>query len=527
MDLPTVGEPLGPGDPERVGPHVIRRVLGRGGQGVVYLGESPDHGPVAVKLLSGPGGGVSGEAARRFQREAATAKAVAQFCTARVLDVGTTADGRPYIAGEYVPGPSLLALVDGQGPRSGPSLDRIAVATATALVAIHEAGIVHRDFKPGNVIMGPDGPRVIDFGIARETATATAAGEATDIIGTPAYMAPEQLRGEPLTGAVDVFAWASTMVFVATGRPPFGTDAMTTHRILHAEPDLTGLPSPLRDLVAACLAKDPRARPTAERLLSALITGRAPTLAAPGLPPRPSAAQMMGIGAGLAASSTNQPPAPPPPAPWAHAGAATQPPKQPRSVPLAGVLAGAVVGVAVAVTAGFVLWPDTGVPAANTTMPQASTSPAPPSPSADSARPSPAGSAKARPTRTASPKPSRTATRKPPPKGPWTAPGLPGISARGVYDVSGGQFTSSLSLRMTRKTAGYALFEHQHFDGGTMCDYGVEYTRFGQDHTARFDSRCTKTFRVRTCLARNVTRDAAGALKIDYIRCEPWHDVRG
>ncbi|MEV4254140.1 protein kinase, partial [Spirillospora sp. NPDC049652] len=319
MDPGAIGEPLGPWDPRRLGSYDIRRRLGRGGQGVVYLAEPADDGPggggehrsdghglvdhgpgdhglVAIKLLGGDApGAVSDDVARRFAREADAAMAVAQFCTARVLSVGTD-QGRPFLVSEYVPGLSLQALVTERGPRTGSDLDRIAVATATALVAIHQAGVVHRDFKPANVIMGPDGPRVIDFGIARASGPEAAA--TTAVVGTPAYMAPEQLAGTSPSSAVDVFAWAATLVFVATGRPPFGADAMTTHRILHERPELTGVPERLLPLVGDCLDKDPSRRPTAEQLLLRLLTGRA----SGAVPAQPTASQMLGLGADLASS---------------------------------------------------------------------------------------------------------------------------------------------------------------------------------------------------------------------------------
>ncbi|MGH3373445.1 MAG: serine/threonine-protein kinase, partial [Actinoallomurus sp.] len=189
------GRPLKPGDPARLGSYTLTARLGEGGQGVVYLGESASGDQVAVKLLRADLD--NEEAARaRFLRELEAVKRVARFCTAQVLDADVEGD-RPYIVSEYVPGPSLYQLVSTDAPRAGADLERLAIGTVTALVAIHQAGIVHRDFKPQNVIIGPDGPRVIDFGIAR--ALDGAATVTNSAIGTPAYMAPEQLTGKDIT----------------------------------------------------------------------------------------------------------------------------------------------------------------------------------------------------------------------------------------------------------------------------------------------------------------------------------------
>ncbi|MEV4363827.1 protein kinase [Nonomuraea sp. NPDC049625] len=257
--------PLLPEDPPAVGPYRLLGRLGVGGQGVVYLGQGPDGRRVAVKVL------VDGLADdHRFAKEIDAARRVEPFCIAQVLDASL--GGRPYIVTEYVEGPSLHQA----GRHFGADLQRLAVATATALAAIHRAGVVHRDFKPANVLLGRDGPRVIDFGIAR------AAGHSltvtSSIVGTPAYMAPEQLAGAPLGPAVDVFAWASVMVFAATGTPPFGNDSLPAviRRILHDQPYLGDLPGPLRPIVLACLAKDPAARPAMQDVLLRLI-GAPPT----------------------------------------------------------------------------------------------------------------------------------------------------------------------------------------------------------------------------------------------------------
>ncbi|MEU6039286.1 protein kinase [Actinomadura sp. NPDC047616] len=261
---------LQPGDPRRLGSFDVVERLGEGGQGVVYLGVDPSTGTqAAIKLLRADLAG-DASARNRFVREAQAAKQVARFCTAQVLEADVAGD-QPYIASEYVPGKSLHRQIIEDGPLNGAALERLAIGTTTALVAIHQAGIVHRDFKPHNVIMAPDGPRVIDFGIARALDTGQTA--ATKAIGTPSYMAPEQVAGATLTEAVDIWAWAATMVFAATGRPPFGDDTVVAviNRVMHEPPTLDGVPDDLKPLLAACLAKEPTRRPTAQHLMMRLI----------------------------------------------------------------------------------------------------------------------------------------------------------------------------------------------------------------------------------------------------------------
>ncbi|MFI7447824.1 protein kinase [Nonomuraea sp. NPDC049714] len=267
-------EPLREDDPRTVGVYRLLGRLGSGGQGTVFLGETPDGRRVAVKVLHDSAGFDD-----RLAKEIAAAGQVAPFCIAQVLDASP---GRPaYIVTEYVEGPSLQQA----GRHAGADLQRLAVATATALAAIHEAGVVHRDFKPANVLLGPGGPRVIDFGIAR--AAGAAATVSTGIVGTPAYMAPEQLAGQPVGPPADVFAWASVIVWAATGGPPFGQDTLPAviNRVLHNEPQLGDLAHPLRSLVYDCLAKDPRARPAMRDVLLRLLGGRQPQ--PPGSPPTP------------------------------------------------------------------------------------------------------------------------------------------------------------------------------------------------------------------------------------------------
>ncbi|MFC4908758.1 serine/threonine-protein kinase [Actinomadura gamaensis] len=271
--------PLRTSDPRTIGGYTLSGRLGSGGQGVVYLGHGEDGSPVAVKLLHSHG---DLSAQRAMAKELAAAQRVAAFCTARVLASGVEGDDC-YLVTEYVEGPSLLRTVRDSGPLTGTDLDRLAVGTATALVAIHDAAIVHRDLKPANVLLAADGPRVIDFGISRALDAAT--GLTSDVVGTPAYMAPEQLAGRPGGAAADVFAWADLIVFAATGRPPFGEDSIPAviTRVLHEPPRLDGVPDHLRDVLTACLAKSPDRRPTAATLLRTLLdrTGLASPPAAP------------------------------------------------------------------------------------------------------------------------------------------------------------------------------------------------------------------------------------------------------
>jgi serine/threonine protein kinase len=255
-------------DPRRLGRYEVSARLGEGGQGVVYLGTAPDGRPVTIKilhrwLLDDQ------RARRRFAQELRAARRVDPFRTARVIDAEIGAD-LCYIVTEYIDGPSLREVIKECGPLPDAPLACLAGGTATALAAIHRAAVVHRDLKPSNVLLGPDGPRVIDFGTAR---LLDAAGCSTSQhLGTPAYMAPEQINDSRLGPAGDVFAWGCTVGYAANGYPPFGADYLPAiiSRILHGEPDLGRLDGRLRELVTACLRKDPGRRPTAGRLVDAL-----------------------------------------------------------------------------------------------------------------------------------------------------------------------------------------------------------------------------------------------------------------
>ncbi|MFI6290179.1 serine/threonine-protein kinase [Nonomuraea sp. NPDC050790] len=260
-------EPLREGDPAVVGPYRLVGRLGAGSQGVVYLGQARNGVPVAVKVLRE---GRAGD--DRLAEQIAAARRVEPLGVAQVLDASFA--GRPYVVSEYVDGPPLQRA----GRHNGAELQRLANATATALAAIHQAGVVHRDFKPANVLLGPGGPRVVDFGLAGADHTPSAGG----VSGTPAYMAPEQLSGREAGAPADVFSWAGTVVFAATGKPPFGDGALpeVIHRILHEEPELGDLPQPLRAIVQGCLAKDPELRPAMRQVVLQLLGGEQPLPAA-------------------------------------------------------------------------------------------------------------------------------------------------------------------------------------------------------------------------------------------------------
>ncbi|MCG5436248.1 serine/threonine-protein kinase [Micromonospora foliorum] len=255
-------------DPVTAGPYRLVGRLGAGGQGVVYLGEDDAGDRVAVKMvnvdLSDP------RARSQFVKEIAAARRVAPFCTAQVLFAEVDGE-RPYVVSEFIEGLTLHRHVRERGPVTGNALHRLAVGTVTALAAIHSAGVVHCDLKPDNVVLGEDGPRVIDFGIARALGNTETAS--SRVMGTTAYMAPERFRNDAIGPPCDIFAWAATIAFAAGGRPPFGNDSLfaVMHRVLHDAPDLPALPPVLDELIRECLAKDPADRPAAERVLVRLL----------------------------------------------------------------------------------------------------------------------------------------------------------------------------------------------------------------------------------------------------------------
>ncbi|CAL9491527.1 serine/threonine-protein kinase [Streptomyces sp. Tu 3180] len=265
-------EKLGPGDPQRIGAYRLLARLGSGGMGHVYLARSDRGRTVAVKL-------VREELARqeefraRFRQEVRAARQVGGDWTAPVLDADTEAPV-PWVATGYVAGPSLQQVVGrDHGALPERSVRVLAAGLAHALKDIHAAGIVHRDLKPSNVLVTIDGPRVIDFGIARALQTVTDGGltRTGALVGSPGFMAPEQVRGDRVTSACDVFCLGSVLAYAATGALPFGTADSGVHalmfRIAQEEPDLERVPEGLAGLVRDCLKKDPAARPTLDQVL--------------------------------------------------------------------------------------------------------------------------------------------------------------------------------------------------------------------------------------------------------------------
>ncbi|MFI0412284.1 serine/threonine-protein kinase [Actinomadura sp. 3N508] len=260
--------PMQPELPEKIGPYRLVARLGSGGMGEVFLGASPSRRLVAVKvirpeLLDDP------RWRARFRREVTSAQSVSGFYTAPVVDADPDAD-QPWLATQYIRGVSLSSFVQEKGPLREQAACRLGAGLAEALIAIHRAGIVHRDLKPSNVLLASDGPRVIDFGIARPLDALPLSK--TEILGTPAYMSPEQALGDPVAPQSDVFSLGSTFVYAATGAAPFGTGHKVRARIVHGEADLARLPDPMRGLVTRCLLKDPAERPSPEQVLVALST---------------------------------------------------------------------------------------------------------------------------------------------------------------------------------------------------------------------------------------------------------------
>ncbi|MFE4362646.1 serine/threonine-protein kinase, partial [Kitasatospora sp. NPDC056800] len=253
-------------DPRIVGPYRLHRRLGAGGMGVVYLGSDRRGQRVALKLIRAELA-EDQEFRTRFAREIAAASRIRGGCTARVVgsDIETE---RPWLATAYVPGPSLYKRVGDEGPLNWPEAARIGAALADGLVKVHEAGVVHRDLKPSNILLSPRGPRIIDFGIAwsRGASTLTHVGTA---VGSPGFLAPEQVRGAAVTPATDVFAFGATLAYALTGDTPFGSGASSEvmlYRVVHEEPDLAAVPPQLAPLIRACLAKEPAERPGAAAL---------------------------------------------------------------------------------------------------------------------------------------------------------------------------------------------------------------------------------------------------------------------
>jgi eukaryotic-like serine/threonine-protein kinase len=265
-------QPLRPGDPEMIGTYRITGRLGAGGMGVVYLAQSPSGRRVAVKVIRGDLAG-DVDFRSRFRREVAAARGVHSAYTAPVIDADTEAD-HPWLATVFVPGPALSERVSSAGPLQAAEAWALGAGLAEALGAIHASGVVHRDLKPANVILAEDGPRVIDFGIAR-AAAGTVVTRTGVLVGSPNYMAPEYVRGDEAGPAADVFALAGTVAYAVTGQPPYGEGAaeVVLMRLLHEQPDLSDVDAQLAAVLRLAMQQDPQARPDALSLLSIFADG--------------------------------------------------------------------------------------------------------------------------------------------------------------------------------------------------------------------------------------------------------------
>ncbi|RKS05527.1 serine/threonine protein kinase [Nocardiopsis sp. Huas11] len=269
--LPPGIDPPGPQDPEALGRYRVVGRIGAGGMGAVYAGVDEAGGCAAVKVIH-PQFAADAVFLARFAREVDLVSRVRGTCTATFYDADVRA-GTPWLATEYVRGLPLRGHVREHGVLTDGVLLALAVGLAEGLAAIHAAGVVHRDLKPGNVIMSPAGPKVLDFGIAR-TVDGTALTKTGGLVGTPGWAAPELFEGVQATDRSDMFAWGGMVAFAATGRNPFGTGGadVLIHRTRREEPDLDGVPPELMDLVRRALDKDPDRRPTAERALTELTS---------------------------------------------------------------------------------------------------------------------------------------------------------------------------------------------------------------------------------------------------------------
>ncbi|MGI9005999.1 MAG: serine/threonine-protein kinase, partial [Streptosporangiaceae bacterium] len=278
--------------PKRLGPYRLIRRLGEGGMGVVYLATDSAQNQVAIKALH-PQMAREENARRRMAREVETMRRVHSRYVAEVVDADLECDP-PYIVTRYVPGLTLEDVVSAGGPVTGPALSRLGYGLAQALSAVHAAGVVHRDLKPGNVMISDGEPVVIDFGIAHlpENTRLTMTGM---FMGTPGYLAPEVIEGKDSSPASDVHSWGATMAYAATGRPPYGTGPFETifYRIVHGSPDLDIVAEPLRPVLLAALSRDPGRRPAADEL-GRRIAAINPTLLIPGPPAAAAAARLAG-----------------------------------------------------------------------------------------------------------------------------------------------------------------------------------------------------------------------------------------
>ncbi|MEU0396326.1 protein kinase [Streptomyces sp. NPDC006208] len=285
-------QPLDPGEPRSIGAYRLLGRLGAGGMGRVYLGRSTGGRTVAVKVVH-PHYALDEEFRARFRREVAAARRVGGEWTAPVLDADPDAT-TPWVVTGYVAGPSLSQAVAEHGALPDAVVRALGAGLAQALVAVHALDLVHRDVKPSNVLLTLEGPRLIDFGIARAT-DSTASLTSTGVsVGSPGYMSPEQILGKGVTGAADVFSLGAVLAYAATGEAPFPGDssAALLYQVVHGEPELGTLEGGLRELVAACLAKDPAARPTPDEIVTRLAPDGTAALIRAGRLPGPLVEQI-------------------------------------------------------------------------------------------------------------------------------------------------------------------------------------------------------------------------------------------
>lgn len=279
--------PLDPGEPTAIGPYRLLGRLGSGGMGRVYLGRSSGGRTVAVKVVH-PHFALDEEFRARFRREVDAARRVGGDWTAPVLDADPEA-AVPWVATGYAAGPSLAEAVRDLSPLPAHSVRVLVAGLAEALTHVHGLGLVHRDVKPSNVLLTMDGPRLIDFGIARAT-DGTASLTSTGVsVGSPGYMSPEQILGKGVAGSADVFSLGAVLVFAATGVSPFPGDSSASllYKVVHEEPELGSLEGDLRDLARQCLSKTPEARPAPEEIARRLAPSGADGLVAAGWLPGP------------------------------------------------------------------------------------------------------------------------------------------------------------------------------------------------------------------------------------------------
>ncbi|MFD7410379.1 protein kinase domain-containing protein [Kitasatospora purpeofusca] len=322
-------EQLGPTDPRQAGPYVLAGRLGAGGMGAVYLGRAAGGRTVAVKVVRPELAG-DGSFRARFRQEVAAARRVSGAFTAPVVDADTEAEV-PWMATAFVAGVSLQRAVSAHGPLPEGTLRTLVAGLAEALGEVHRAELIHRDLKPGNVLLALDGPHVIDFGISR-AADDTGLTTTGSVIGSAPFMSPEQALGEPLTPASDVFSLGTTVAHAALGRSLFGEGvaAAVLFRVVNTEPDLGGLPDGLRHLVAACLAKNPAHRPTPGQLVELVERTGRPETSGGWLPPA-VAADVLAVRRLLTAPSPGPLPGvppvfPPPPGPLPGVSPVVEPP---------------------------------------------------------------------------------------------------------------------------------------------------------------------------------------------------------